>query len=143
MRMKAIEEVYPDALESDGYWWGASDYGRMVESLGYDTLLQVDDDDYQGDSRYVLRDNSRYGILIFGWGSCSGCDALQACGSYKELSDLRDGLHDSIKWHDSAAGLLTYIREKDWDLDYAWHSSETRQFIEQADALLSALGEVE
>ena len=71
--------------------FGFCDYRPMIDSFGYEILLQVDDKDYQGDSRLLFRDVSRYGILIFGWGSCSGCDSLQACESLEDVEKLRNG----------------------------------------------------
>ena len=109
----------------------------MLDSMGYETLLRVDDCDYQGDSRMILRDGSRYGVLIFGWGSCSGCDALQACDSMKEIDDLRTSLRDSVKWFESQAECLRYFETHDWEGDYCWHADETRQFVLEGKQLLT------
>lgn len=139
--MKTIEETYPDQAkesESEGHFWAPGDYNPMLQSFEYEILLQVDDSDYQGDSRLIFRNGDQYGLLIFGWGSCSGCDALQACDSMKEIAELRDSLHGQIKW-DSLRGLHDYITNKDWELDYAWHADETKDFVEKAKALLGNL----
>ena len=69
-----VKELYKD--ES----WGWYDYQPMLNAFGK-VAIQVDDDAYQGDSRLLYDENGKIGVLIFGWGSCSGCDALQACGS--------------------------------------------------------------
>ena len=63
--MRPITEVY-----SDESYFG--DYQPLLESFEYDILLQIDDNDYQGDSRLLFKDGDRFGILTFGWGSCSG-----------------------------------------------------------------------
>jgi hypothetical protein len=132
--MKNIKEVYPDAF---GKWcWGCSDYQPMIESLGFEILLAVHDKDYQGDSRYLFQNESRFGILIFGWGSCSGCDSLQACGSYEEVEDLRTQLYNSIIWFDSQFDCLSYFINHDWEGDYCWHMEETREFIINAKEIL-------
>lgn len=135
--MKAIRDVYPD-LEEEFGWGGPGDYRPLLESFGHEILLQVDDDDYQGDSRLILRDGGRYGLLIFGWGSCSGCDSLQACCSIKDIEELRDQLHKDIIWKDSREEMLQFVRGRDWETQYSWHSDETKEFVEKALAMLAS-----
>lgn len=134
--MKDIREVYPDCIDkTDGYWWGAYSYQPMIHSLGYKILLQIDDHDYQGDSRLLFQNGDQYGYLIFGWGSCSGCDALQGAQSYLELEHLRLYLYENIQW-DTKENLFQYIKNKDWELEWSWHSAETQKFINEALKLL-------
>lgn len=109
--------------------WRSPGYGDLIASFETETLLQVDDSDYKSDSRLLLRDGDRYGLLFFGWGSCSGCGALQACDSKAEFVALRDDLREA---------LLRYIQSKDWSLDFSWHQAETRTFLRMAEELLSA-----
>lgn len=137
--MKPIQEVYPDAIDvkEPDYWWGAYNYQPLLESIGHEILLQVDDHDYQGDSRLILRDDlGRYGMLIFGWGSRSGCDSLQACKSYEEIDNLRNELVDSINWFGPKESAYRYFLIKDWEVEYSWHADETKEFIAKAIALL-------
>lgn len=129
MGWKQIEEVYPDFSN-----YGASDYNPLLQSYGYDIILQVDDQGYEGDTRVIFRDGNRYGLLIFGWGSCSGCDALQACTTLQEVEELRKHLHDKIKWG-TAAELLEYIENKDWELEWSWGET-TKKFLEKAKQIL-------
>jgi len=131
--VKPIEEVYPRTSE---YFWAPGDYGPLLESFGYPILLRVDDSDYQGDSRVLFRNVEQYGWLQFGWGSCSGCDALQACNSYEDIEKLRETLHGQIKWG-TREELLKYFTEKDWTTDYSWHSEEQKRFVEEVKKLLS------
>ncbi len=126
--MNPINEVYPDK-----YWCS---YNPLLESFGYPILLQVDDCDYQGDSRLLFQNGDLRGILIFGWGSCSGCDALQGCDTIDEVAELRDRLHDGIRWG-SVTGTLDYLRTHDWAGDYSNGDGKTAEFVEQAIALLS------
>lgn len=136
--LKAITEVYPELVDKqDGYWWGASSYQPMLESLGFEIALQIDDDDYQGDSRLLLRDGEKVGYLNFGWGSCSGCDALQACDSIKEVENLRQSLFDSIRWFDGPRDALKFFVEHDWEGDYSWYDEEQKQFVAAAVELLA------
>lgn len=134
--MKAIEEVYPKDGEGHHHYY---DYKPMLDSFGYETVLQVDDNDYQGDSRVLFMDGDRYGLLIFGWGSCSGCDALSACQTIKEVGELRDELHNDIIWKSSRQEMLDFIKERDWEAQYSWHAEETREFVAKAIAFLEAI----
>lgn len=137
--MKTAQELYPNLYDAEDDWFDAPyDYKPMLENLCDELLLKVDDRDYSGDSRVLMRDASgRYGLLIFGWGSCSGCDALQSCRSYEEIQLLMDHLALEIHWEDSAALMHSYITHKDWELEYSWNAKETRVFVDQALAILA------
>ena len=117
-----VRELYP---EDECYW---SDYQPMLDAFG-NIAVQVDDDDYQGDSRVLYDENGEIGLLIFGWGSCSGCDALQACGSLEEVQELCDKLQEDIKWFDDKKQALEYFTSHDWQGDYSWHQTETKEFV--------------
>lgn len=132
--MKTVAEMYPN-FESH---YGASDYEPMLDSFGYERVLQVDDSDYQGDSRvlYLDRTTGRVGYLQFGWGSCSGCDSLQACGTADDVAALQASLHDQIRWFDSQKAALEWFETHDWEGDYSWGREEQKQFIDAAKAAL-------
>lgn len=99
-------------------------YSDLIESMEVEVLARHDDDDYQGDSRLLVRDGIRYGLLTYGWGSCSGCDALEGAGSnLADVTELRDQMWRQIHWEDSAYAMLAYVDGKDWTLDYS-HSPE-------------------
>lgn len=110
---------------------GYIDYNVIIKSFGYNVLLQVDDNDYQGDTRVLFRDGRKLGILIFGWGSCSGCDALQACDGINEIVELAEEMERNIKWG-THKETYKYFLEHDWKGDYSWHSRETKEFREKA-----------
>ena len=142
--MKDIKEVYPNLEVEDEFGYDfferESDYKPLLESFGYEILLQVDDEGYQGDSRLIFRDGDKYGLLIFGWGSCSACDALRACESYEEIDNLRHGLLNDIRWFNSAKEILDYITRHDWTLEFCWYSDEFKMFIEKAKEILTNKG---
>lgn len=119
--MKSAEELYGN--ES---WY--TSYSPMLEEFG-EIIIRVDVDDYQGDSYLIYKDGNRYGYLCFGWGSCSGCDALQRCCSIIEVQELMDKLYNDIKWFDSKDSLKEYFNKKDWSLEWCWHYSEFRDFL--------------
>lgn len=129
--MKTIQEVYP------GKFTGTSDYGPMLESIGT-VVVQVDDPGYQGDSRVLFRDGERWGVLLFGWGSCSGCDALQGCSSFDDVEKLRDELVTSVRWG-TREETIALLRTKDWSVEpTAYRAEEARRFVEQALAALES-----
>ena len=128
--MNTAKEIYPDY--EGGY--GPSDYGPMLDSFG-PVLLRVDDEDYQGDSRVLYKDGDRYGLLIFGWGSCGGCDALQACDTREEVDALIRELHEKVQWM-SGPEMLSYFQTHDWEGDYSYHAEETRRFVKEGTELL-------
>lgn len=114
--------------------WGLGDYMPMLEDFA-DMVIKVDDDDYQGDSFVLYEDNGRYGYLTFGWGSCSGCDALQACETWEEVQELYDHLQNSIKWFANGKQALKWFKEHDWEGD--WHSDTRDTFVDLAIKILT------
>jgi hypothetical protein len=127
--MKKAIELYPDTYDpSDKYFFGPCDYQPILEEFG-NILIQVDDNDYQGDSRVLLQNGNKYGILIFGWGSCSGCDSLQGCDSYEEIDELMQDIYNDIKWFESLDSCKSWVKNRDWELQYSYHCDETKEFI--------------
>lgn len=45
------------------------------------------------------------------------CDALQGCESYEEVVELRDGLHEDVRWGD-LEGTIRYLADHDWEGDW-------------------------
>jgi hypothetical protein len=128
--MKA-KQLYPDLINNvfgDEHFSSPYDYEPIITSFG-NALIVVDDNDYQGDSRILYEQDGKYGYLILGWGSCSGCDALQACDSYEDIESLINELRNEIKWFDSLGELKAYVSSKDWELEYSWHADETKDFV--------------
>ena len=91
--MKDLSEIYKDDY---GYFGGG--YTQLIESTGVTVVDEESDADYQGDTYMLVQEGDRYGWLVFGWGSCSGCDAFQACTSLSDLDRLRHQLYESIDW---------------------------------------------
>jgi hypothetical protein len=119
------------------YFSMTGDYLPLLQSFG-PIIIKVDDDDYQGDSRVLYKGyDDKFGVLVFGFGSCSGCDALQACDSYDDLEQLRLQLESSIKWG-IVSETLEYLIGHDWDVD-ATYGRETAAFVSAATAYLKAL----
>ena len=125
MTMVDAKTIY----ESSDYGW--YDYDPMINAFGC-VAVRVDDRDYQGDTRVLYDSNGRIGHLIFGWGSCSGGDALQACCSIEELQELCNSLESSIEWFKTPQAALDWFLTRDWCGDYCWQAVETREYLTKA-----------
>ena len=110
------------------------DYTPILEQFG-EILIRVDESDYQGDSFLIYKKGDAYGYLCFGWGSCSGCDALQACRTIHEVQELMDSLCNDILWFNSLEELKDYFAQKDWTLEYSWHLADFKDFLRQVEKL--------
>ena len=132
--MKTVEEMYPDI---DGFFWGTSDYHPLIASFEFTTLLWEEQGDYSGDSRILFYDDriDEFGFLTFGWGSCSGCDALQACNSYEELTGLQRELFNKIQWFPTALEVEVYFATHDWQGDYDYNPDFNEHVILLARAI--------
>ena len=129
--MATAIDLYPNQYkEDDDYHYGPYDYQPIINSFG-EVLIQVDDNDYQGDTRVLLYGELGYGVLIFGWGSCSGCDSLQSCKSYEEIDDLIKDFNHDIKWFSSLEDCQLWAKNRDWELQYEWHCKETKEFVDK------------
>ena len=132
--MKTALELYSEEYGTDNLMGCIFDYTPILEQFG-EILIKVDDDDYQGDSYLIYKKENSYGYLRFGWGSCSGCDALQACNTIQEVQELMDTLYNSIIWFVSLAELKEYFANKDWELEYSWHIECFKDFLNQVKKL--------
>lgn len=131
--MQPINEVY----DSSAHGWG--DYQPMIDSMGYEVVCQQDVGGYQGDTLAIVRDGERHGFLTFGWGSCSGCDALQSCSTLHEVHELRQEIHDQIVWKGSAQEMVEFLRDRDWKAQFYSDRDEVMEFVAKA---IGALAEV-
>lgn len=130
--IELMQLIYPEVSENaDGYFYGPYDYEPMVESFGK-ILVETHVNDYQGDSWYLLKKDDLYGYLSFGWGSCSGCDALQRCSSLEEVAELYNQLKNSITWR-AKEETAKWFAEHDWEGDYCYYEEEFKEFLEKVD----------
>lgn len=123
-------DLYPSYAERDGYFYGPCSYQPIIDAMG-NILIQVDDEDYQGDTRALVQHEGKYGWVQFGWGSCSYCDSLQACDNMQDIQDVIDSIVSGTKWFDSAEECLEFFKNHDWEGDYSWYQAEQRDFVEQ------------
>ena len=114
-------------LEQDSSWFSAPSYDELIASFETPVLFSEHDDDYQGDSFYLLTNGREFGILVFGWGSCSGCDALEGCDSEQEVIELRNDLWNSITWR-SEEEMIEYLRNHDAPSKWYYYTDAGRRF---------------
>lgn len=109
--------LYKDAL---GYFNIKQSYNNIFLELDYDTLVKSMDTkidwhklvlgDYSGDIFYVSNHNNKWYFVTTGYGSCPGCDALQAvAGDLNGLISLQDSMLSSIREFDSLMELINWI----------------------------------
>lgn len=111
-------------------------YQGLVDTFEVETLLEGEAGDYQGDLFFLLRDGDRYGFLVFGYGSCSGCDALEGCyGNPKAMEELRDELWESVRWETGEA-LAEFFTTKDEKLEWWGYGSGYEDFKAEAVKIL-------
>lgn len=83
--------------------------------------------DYQGDMFMVVTDDrfltERVGWLVVGYGSCSGCDAYEACDTAVERVDLLASIVRGIRWFDSLDDLKKWLSTQDFAANY-WYAHE-------------------
>ena len=108
----------PDWLDDD-----YPSYENLVASWGYEVLSFDTTGSYQGDHEALLRDaGGRFGIAVIGYGSCSGCDSLEAATPYtwdddedpdwSPVVDLAESLRDGVTWFNSGEDAAEWIDRK-------------------------------
>jgi hypothetical protein len=143
--MSDVRTLFPrcEHRDEDGdlMWFETPSHDELIAALGWEVAASVTERDYQGKIFVLLRDGRRFGFLAVGFGSCSVCDALQACGTYDDLAELRDQLIRAVRWEESAAGMAAYLRAHDWDVQwYGSHREEKTEFLRLAGEVLGAPG---
>lgn len=136
--MQKVEELYKDdkwaGHHGDSEWFDApSDYDPILKSLG-EIVLKSDEGYYQGDYLYLLKnEQEQWGFVIVGYGSCSGCDALQGASSWADVQRLADDIERGVIWDEDPHALLEKAKEK---MEYvSWHESTSQDhFMKKARA---------
>jgi len=110
------------------------DYDPLVKSLGPDLLVQVDEDSYNGCSFLLYgTPGGQYGFLSFGWGSCSGCDALRQCESWGDVETLRKRLLGDIHWASDRLQMWLWLTDEEIQtLKWHWGSVSFAEFLKHA-----------
>ena len=130
---KLAEEMY-EGCANDGWFDGPYDYTPIIDYLG-ECLVRADEADYQGDTYVVLKKDKKYGLLVFGWGSCSGCDALQGSESYEDIGKLIEMFESSVLWFDTLDELKQHVTNRDGENSYFYHQDIWNYFVDKVRAL--------
>lgn len=110
-------------------------YREMLEAEEIEILAWETFGSYQGDYAVVVKRNEMLGFLVIGYGSCSGCDALEACDTQEEYDSLMSSVLNSISW-----GGADFIRNKITNLfdDNSWYRHDAG-FVDSIANLLKAI----
>jgi len=129
--LKPLTEVFK---VSGREWGGLTPYPSwsvLIESAGLEILYRKTVGYYQGDYHVLVTDGSRFGYMDIAYGSCSGCDALQACeNSLEDLTDLRDRAINGIHWELTKTQLLNWFSNRDWEVQPIFLSSSLSETAE-------------
>ena len=138
-----VKKKFPDTEEKGRWLSNLPDYEDIVKCFG-EPIIYIEEDTYQGDTWAIVKRVSKcariYGYIQFGWGSCSGCDALQACSTIEELQDLVNELENSINWM-SKKEFVKWATHHDFPGDYAWRDKYFKKFVSQVKSLAEKLVE--
>lgn len=117
-------------IEKSEYFYPPG-YDLLIASMEYYVQKSQSFGSYSGDSVYLFGSSSygNYGILIFGWGSCSGCDTLQACNNAKDVEELREKLNSEIKWFQDKEEMNKWIDSRIESNDWYTHEKEIAEFL--------------
>lgn len=120
-----------------------ADYGPLLRSFGFEVLHEETEENHSGISYLLYRTaGGEYGFLAFGWGSCSGCDALRACKTWEEVEQLRRTLMRKIVWRaDRGALWLWLVDEPIQTLQWHWGSKSFAAFLTAACREMFGVGE--
>lgn len=131
-------EVFPETakrMETENWFYAVEGYNAIVQHCG-EVLVEASDHDYQGDTFALVRGkDGRVGYVQFGWGSCSGCDALQACNTLADLGRLANSIVNEVRWFSDVAEARTWLAGAEERNDYYVHSDAYPRFRRAVEAL--------
>ena len=124
-------------------------YEDIVKSWGWRVLNFETFGSYQGDHLALLERPGQVGLIVFGYGSCSGCDELDAItpwdyddepGDWTPVIDFAAQLRDAVHWEPSRDALRDWIdaspENRWWSYDAeiaAWLNSNLNTSLKRED----------
>lgn len=113
-----------------GRYYYRGSWETLVSEWGYEIIDSRFCGDYHGDYVALLDDGLRLGLAVVGYGSCSGCDALQACESPEEVAGLSEGVRSDVRWFATPAEFAAYVEDRtDTGTDWYWYEREINEFL--------------
>ncbi len=131
----SLDPIPESVMGQYGPSWNYNDL--VTTGMGLEVLEAEDFGAYEGDTLLVVTVGARYGWLLFGWGSCSGCDPLEGCRSLADLTSLRDDMYADIHWEDSREALADWLHDRDWEGQWLYREAGAMEFVRRAEAMLS------
>jgi len=115
MLVRAFDEAWPDKAEVDE---PRLSYHQILDWCG-SVWFSADEGSYQGDLYVVLTKQrmvggdwrQQWGLAVIGYGSCSGCDALEGArrdGRVETLQLVKD-IANNIRWFDKLINVADYV----------------------------------
>jgi hypothetical protein len=105
-------------------------YDDLIISADFHIFFSVSIGSYQGDLFYLVLKDDRFYYIHTGFGSCSGCDAYEACSSAQDYEELRQSLIPR-EVGKTKQEMLTWLQTHDWEGDYSGETTRT-EFAEPA-----------
>lgn len=112
-------------------------YDHIAEKFG-EVIADATLGAYQGDNLYLLRDGDMWGVLVCGYGSCSGCDALEGCEGDEDVARLVNDLRGDVVWG-SRADALAYVTSEWRGFSYYSDSPDGEAFWKECAAALGCV----
>lgn len=127
-----MRDIIFDKTPDSTYFYGPA-YSELIDSMEYNIVFEETIGSYQGDYLYFFEDSDKYGLLVFGYGSCSGCDSLEACSDEKEVTSLRDSIESEIKWFKTKEEVAKFIWDTDKKAfkDWWYYDDEADKFLDK------------
>lgn len=123
---EALEEKNKDRFDESKYWSMSAEYEDAFSDCKILAWESVGD--YQGDYFAIVQGpDGRIGFVKIGYGSCSGCDALQGTIGYrddskeerekcmKEVLELLEGIRGEVHWERDKAEMKAYLTSEKID----------------------------
>jgi len=106
-------------------------YIDLIKSANLEVIDHLTMGEYQGDLLMIVKKDNQFGMIVAGFGSCSGCDAFQSCRDDKrKLNKLRDKLCNGVIWKDITS-FISYLRTKKWRNEFYCGEEKLPEFINE------------
>lgn len=114
----------------------AEGYLGLAKALGLVEKVGADLGYYQGDYVALVTEDigygsgDRWGFLVIGYGSCSGCDELDAADTVEDMLKIATDMVERIRWFSTLDGAKAYITSDEQVLEWHAHESGWPAFVD-------------
>ena len=136
--MAKLELTLVDAKDAGAEEWehgtGVSAYYEQLYHSFGPVLLDEGYGSYSGDTLVLYGHNweGPVAYLNFGWGSCSYCDALEACDTIAEVNELMGQLYRSVRYFDDVDAFLAWATGEGGTGSFEWYEDDgLKDFVEK------------